>query len=468
MAILNKLDSASKAGGTSPVQRIGGHFNERFADFCDWGIVFSLCASIFVLPASIAFLDSFVALAISIYFLKKINRIIADWSLRTSKLYFPGKLLFIFKSFAPAADVLNRPLQFLALAVFISVVFSQYPGLSLFAFFGKFVKCVFLYFSFIEAFSDQKRIRLFLSFFMASAFVTALSGVVQHYIGIDFIKGHVIGMENFVSSHRINSSFFGANGFGAYLLPVIGLTAHFLYSAVGGRKSLVWAGVVAFFLVLLLSCLCWTYSRSSWIGYLVVLFVMVLFDRRRILYAGALLLIFIFIFLPSLDNVRHMNLINDNTRGVQEEENVQSVFEQGGSGRLDYWKQAVLVIRSSPIVGTGLNTYTRVIKRERDHGAWRYAHNCYLQMTAETGFLGLACFLSMLFVLFRHALNYCKKIEDVWLLTILQGIVSGLFGFLVQSFFDNTFYTVQLGMLMWFIFGLMVAVMRINTSSERA
>ena len=326
---------------------------------------------------------------------------------------------------------------------------------------GKFLKCMFLYFSFIEAFSDEKRIRIFLIFFLASAFITVLSGAVQHYGGRDFIKGHLIGTQNNISTDRISSSFSDANGFGAYLLPVIGLVVHLLYSAVGRKRFWVWAGAWASFLALLLACLCWTYSRSSWIGYLIILFVMALLDRRKILYAAALLLVFIFIFLPSLNSVRHMRLISDSSRDVQKEESVQSVLEHGGSGRLAFWKKAISIIRSSPVCGTGLNTYTRIIERNPDKKTWWYAHNSYLQMAAETGLVGLACFLGMLFVLLKHGLTNCYQINS-WPLTFLQGSVSGLFGFLGQSFFDNTFYTVQLSMLMWMIFGLIVAVIRLN------
>jgi len=137
-------------------------------------------------------------------------------------------------------------------------------------------------------------------------------------------------------------------------------------------------------------------------------------------------------------------------------------LKHGGSGRLSFWKNAVSIIRSSPICGTGFNTYTRVIKKNPDKNTWLYAHNCYLQLAAETGVLGLGCFLWMLFILLRHGLIYCRKIKDIWPLTILQGTVAGLIGYLVQSFFDNTFYTSQLGVLMWILIGLLVAVTRLT------
>lgn len=439
--------------------------NNSIAVFCDRGIICSLCALIFFLPVSIALLDSFAALAVLFYFLKKINQIVFDWPLKTSDLNFLDKIYFILKGFAPQANILDRPIQFLVLVVFISVLQSQYPVLSLLAFFGKFLKGVFLYFSFIEAFTTDRRIRIFLNIFLASAFVVALNGVIEHYRGVDFLKGHITG------SGRVNSSFSDCNGLGAYLIPVIGLVVQFLFSAIGKDKSWLMQGTWVILLILLMSCLCWTYSRSSWVGFLSVLVLMVWINKRKALYAGVLLLIFIFIFLPSLNHVRHVSLINDSNpvpgehiqTGDSFSLTMSSLLEQGGSGRRGFWKKAVSIIRTSPILGTGLNTYTRVLKRDPHASLW-YAHNCYLQLAAETGLLGLACFLWVLFVLFQQGLIGCRAIEGLWPKIILQGTLAGLFGFLIQSFFDNTFYTVQLGVLLWMLIGLAVAVMRRKTN----
>jgi len=433
--------------------------NNNITVFCDRGIVFSLCALIFVLPVSIALLDSFAALAIFFYIFKKANQIVFNWPLKISQAFF-------FPS-----SILDRPIQFLALAVFISVLHSQYPGLSLFAFFGKFLKSVFLYLSFIEVFTTDKRIRIFLKIFLASAFVVALNGVVEHYKGIDFLKGHVPG------GGRINSSFATGNGLGAYLIPVIVLVVQLLFSAISealqSRRNKSWflQGGLIILLALLMSCLCWTYSRSAWVGFLGALVLMVWMDQRKILYAGVLLLIFIFIFLPSLSQVRHMSLINDGYSTARDVPTghstslaISHLLEQGGSGRKGFWGKAISIIRMSPVLGTGLNTYTRVIRRDPDQRTWWYAHNCYLQMTAETGLVGLICFLWMLFVLFWQGLNCCRTLEGLWPQTFLQGTLAGLFGFLIQSFFDNTFYTVQLGCLLWMLIGLAVALMRGRTN----
>ncbi len=436
----------------------------KFEVFCDWTMVTGLCAAVFVLPASIGLLNSFAGLAIFAYLLKKLSRLIIDWPLKASHLNFPAKLGFIWRGFAPPENCINRPLQFVALAFFISAVLSHYCfHLSLPAFFGKFIKCVFLYFAFIEAFSDEKRIRIFLTCFLASALITSFSGIYQHFTAKDFIKGRMMGYENNMLTGRISSVFYSANGLGAYLLLPLALVTHLLFASINHRKSWALTGGFSLSLLILMITLCWTYSRSAWIGYIVILGLIVLLDHRKIIYTMALILIFIFMFLPSLTHVRHLNLINDGQRiNNVSVDPVELMLEEGGSGRLAYWEKAISIIRLSPVFGTGLNTYARVLK-ERLHSKqiW-YAHNCYLQMTAETGFLGVACFLWMLFTLLFHGFKDCAQIKSFWPLTLLQGTISGLCAFLIQSSLDNTFYTVQLGMLMWMCFGLMVALARLK------
>ena len=226
------------------------------------------------------------------------------------------------------------------------------------------------------------------------------------------------------------------------------------------------SAVLAFFMVLLLACLCWTYSRSAWIGFLVILLAAVVLDRRKFLFIGFFALVFVLIFLPSLDNIRHMHLITDNSNtSIQKEIStggLKSILQEGGSGRFAFWNKALSIIRSSPLYGTGLNTYSKIIQQDPNPQTWWYAHNCYLQMAAETGILGLACFLWMLFVLLQNGVVFCYRFNEWKALTLLQGTVASLFGFLVQSFFDNTLYTVQLNALFWVLVGLMVAVIRLN------
>ena len=86
----------------------------------------ALCALIFVLPASIALLDSFAGITVFFYLAKKINRMTVDWTVKASRLNFLERILYVWKGFAPVSNVLNRPLQILVLAFFLSVLLFPY------------------------------------------------------------------------------------------------------------------------------------------------------------------------------------------------------------------------------------------------------------------------------------------------------------------------------------------------------
>jgi putative inorganic carbon (hco3(-)) transporter len=404
--------------------------------WCDKVMMFALCTLLFFLPISIAIVDSFAGLAILSYVIKKISQ---------------GK------GFYPHANFLNRPIEIFVIVVLISVFQSHFFTTSLTAFFGKFAKGILLYFCFVEACVTEKRVRLVLGVFLASALLTGISGIWQLYTGEDFLRNRLyVGL-------RISSSFGQPNTFGAYLLLPLAIVSHLLFASAGKNRPL-WQLGLAVLLAVLLIGLCWTFSRSSWIGYLVVLGIMVLMDKRKFFFGLALFLMVIYIFLPNLSSIRQVSLFKDNV-AVKSQTAVPKSFvgslKEGGSGRFDFWNNAIFMIKKSPVWGLGLNTYNKNLKKY-SLPRW-YAHNCYLQMAAEIGLVGLGCFLWLLFVLFSKSFICLKRISnDAWSKPLLQGLLAGLGGLLVNSFFDNTLYTVQLGVLFWAMIGFTAAVIYFN------
>ncbi len=139
--------------------------------------------------------------------------------------------------------------------------------------------------------------------------------------------------------------------------------------------------------------------------------------------------------------------------------NVLEIF--GGSGRIVYWEESLLMIRDYPLFGVGINAYSQVAPRYKI--TWGgYPHNCYLQMTVEIGLFGLFSFFWIIIILFNRTVHHLNRIEDVFLRASLLGISAGLLGFLAHSFFDTNFYSVQLGNFMWVIMGFMVATQKIS------
>ncbi|MCX5681525.1 MAG: hypothetical protein NT079_04520, partial [Candidatus Omnitrophica bacterium] len=99
-----------------------------------------------------------------------------------------------------------------------------------------------------------------------------------------------------------------------------------------------------------------------------------------------------------------------------------------------------------------------------------YAHNCYIQMAAEVGLLGLGCFLWILGKFFKNIFRaiWCgqRKDRDNSLVILLIGLVTGASGFLLHSFVDTHFYSLKLSVLSWFMIGLAVAAYNLLSSSR--
>jgi len=87
----------------------------------------------------------------------------------------------------------------------------------------------------------------------------------------------------------------------------------------------------------------------------------------------------------------------------------------------------------------------------------RYAHNCYLQVAAETGFVGLAAFLALLGMLFWHLIRRAMR-SEAQLAILLPGFIGGLLAFVVQAGVDTNFYSLRQAALFWVLAGVAVGL----------
>ena len=143
---------------------------------------------------------------------------------------------------------------------------------------------------------------------------------------------------------------------------------------------------------------------------------------------------------------------------------VNVVRAVGGSGRGGYWREAFHMIKDYPVFGVGVNTYSVVAPGYKINWGG-YPHNCYLQMIVEIGILG---FLTFLWIIFRvlGEIRERARIRDDSIKMLLAGTLAGFTGFLVHSFFDTNFYSVQLGSLMWITMGMITAIRQVGTDDK--
>jgi O-antigen ligase len=113
------------------------------------------------------------------------------------------------------------------------------------------------------------------------------------------------------------------------------------------------------------------------------------------------------------------------------------------TGRSHYWSVTLDVIKTNPILGSGLGSLGVIYPRfDTRNGMYRLeqAHNDYLQTLADGGIVGAILGLSFLIILFRKGFAR-RKTEDKFRRGVATGALAGCFAVLVHSAFDFTLHT---------------------------
>ena len=140
-----------------------------------------------------------------------------------------------------------------------------------------------------------------------------------------------------------------------------------------------------------------------------------------------------------------------------------SFHPQGDADRFVVWRATFNMVKEHPFLGKGVGTFMAYFRDYVSNKNIQYAHNCFLQIWAETGIFSLISFLSFLGFLLWGAITAFVKNRNF----IILGIFAGLSGFLVHSFFDTHFYSLQLSALFWTMAGILQALVNIETASNK-
>ncbi|MEB3342909.1 IctB family putative bicarbonate transporter [Okeania sp.] len=256
---------------------------------------------------------------------------------------------------------------------------------------------------------------------------------------------------------RVYSYLGNPNLLAGYLLPAIGLSfvAIFAWRS-RAQKSL----AVTIFLVDF-ACLRYTGSRGSWIGFLALMFAMLILmwywwniympkfwqTWSLPIALGSLggLLILAIILLEPLRN------------------RVFSIFagRQNSSNnfRMNVWMSVFDMIRDRPIlgIGPGNNVFNKIYPLyQRPRYSALSAYSVPLEIIVETGFIGFSVFLWLLLVTVNQGMLQLRRFRDVgdnqgyWLI----GAIAAMVGLMAHGFVDTVWYRPQINTLWW----LMVAI----------
>lgn len=131
------------------------------------------------------------------------------------------------------------------------------------------------------------------------------------------------------------------------------------------------------------------------------------------------------------------------------------------SGRAAIWKLGIEVLKNHPIIGVGIGGFQMAYDQELEkdptrvyHGIYhRVAHNDYLLISAELGLVGLFLWLFFIRIVFRkgfRSLKIFEAVKDDYLAAVTRGVIAGLIGLLVASFFLGLYHSKYMWLLLMF------------------
>jgi O-antigen ligase len=388
------------------VIRIAGIINE-----------YAVYGFLLFLPCAPAALEILFYLSLTAFLVKKILNREFDYLKETPSFFL---LLFLF---------------FCAVSLFNSGIFIKKSLLALFFKWGQYVL---VYFLVRDAISDRKKANNCIRILFFVSFILCLDAFSQRYLGYEFIRHR--SLIDIGGAYAVTASFHHFNDFGAYLIFPLSLILAVLISPKikHSKTFFIYFGLGAF---LIISSFL-TLSRGSWLGLTIsAIFILLLARKYRISVILALSILLIVNLIPQI------------------RDRIMFSFQKGGdSGRFLFWKTAWLMIKDNPFLGKGIGTFMDYFPRYApEAGGALYAHNCYLQIWAETGIFSLLSFLVFCYLFLFNAVKTFLKKNDFWLL----GLIAGILGFLVHSFFDTQLYSLQLSFLFWTMVGLLAAFNKI-------
>ena len=286
--------------------------------------------------------------------------------------------------------------------------------------FLEFGPSVIIFFVLAASCTTQRRVTIAMAVFVLCSVVLAVHGVEQASTGVGW-TGIPLGEGNRIQYVGI---FNDPNDLGLLFAATIPM-AFFLSRRGGFIGRLFWLAAA----VLLLYGVYLTNSRGAFLAVLVIGGVYV-WHHRGMLMAGVL----------GVAGLTVMQLLSSRMQELDPEES--SAF-----GRVDAWYAGLEMFRSSPLFGIGAGNFT-------DHNDLT-AHNSFVLVLAETGFLGFTLWLAFVcygFMMMRAVLHYTppESAADTVIADLRQErsmaltLLLSLCGLFAAAFFLSRSYTVVL------------------------
>ena len=238
---------------------------------------------------------------------------------------------------------------------------------------------------------------------------------------------------------RMLAVYHSPNALALFLGRVLPLSVVLFFSLPSSQRRRWLYGLAA---IVVLVALILTYSRGAWLGMLAALLFVGGLKSRRWLWAllglGALSLVLLFLASPG--------------RLVSEPSTLQ---------RLYLWQAALDMGKDRPLLGVGLDNFLYQYPKYMLADAWAepnisHPHNILLDFWTRLGILGVVAAGWLQVTFWRAALRLYLRAASPKVKAIAAGLMASMVDFLVHGLLDNSFFLIDLALVFWLTYGLVM------------
>jgi probable O-glycosylation ligase (exosortase A-associated) len=303
----------------------------------------------------------------------------------------------------------------IGLFVLLSVPFSIWPGNSFKFIIDNYLKTLIIFYIIIKTTTDLKKLKTI-------SYAVGLSGILL--TALLFFQGSV------TESWRVYFASYDPNDTALILVVILPFLFSFYNTAPKYYVKVLWL----FFIISISVGIFLTGSRGGLLGYFVIGTLMLFkFSKKGVIKNLIVLSIIIIVsafFIPE----RYWERVQ-NFQGIKEDVTAQN--------RLNTWRRGLEFMVENPLFGIGVAGFTTAegMSHMDIGGAWRNAHNSFIQIGAEIGIIGLISFILLFYLLDKrlrglHLYLYQDRLDRKGFIThLVIGLRISLIGYIVCSFF---------------------------------
>jgi putative inorganic carbon (hco3(-)) transporter len=385
----------------------------------EWG----LYAVIFFLPISMPIVSIALLCSAAIWGLKGIVTKKLRW--RRTPLDLP---IGVFVAIS-GVSILGSPDRFISLYNYAYLM-------------GHYILTYYLIVNSVQSFEQVKRL---LKVLFISALGTAVYGFYQYIHGVDISQYRWVDGEQFPDLHvRVFSTMGNPNIYAGYLVVVIALAIGMMLAARQWKSKFAYVGLIG----TLSACLALTYCRGSWLSFLGVLAILGLMRSKKFLW--------LIIIAPLAARWVNPMLLE---RLIS----IANPVDSSSALRIALWESSFAMLLEHPFLGIGWGAYWMVYPSYdffiTDSATTIYhAHNMFLHIGAELGFMGLAAFLWLLISVLKMTLSMYRRCLRPDVCGAALGLAAAFCGIILSGFTDYVMFNIQMSILFWALMGLTTVI----------